>query len=202
MVLPSLFNRSPSKKSKDAATPTLAHRSSSTPANPGIHGTQSTPPSSPDKKAHSRVKDRERTSSSRRSSTYSSKRSSKYDADSHPLNLPPEERQRLSFSAMSAMDVDRDSSSPAPSSPAAEVPGGFPKTNGTNGDAEGRPAPPPHRYTKSPPPNSGNYAATPEAATPPAEMPTIDAEEYKAAGNKFFKIKDYPAAIREYSKGV
>jgi DnaJ family protein C protein 7 len=197
MVLPSIFNRSPSKKSKDAATPTLAHRTNSQ--------TQGTPPSSPDKKSHVRVKERERTSSSRRSSTFSSKRSSKYDADTHPLNLSPEERQRLSFSslsAMSAMDVDRDSSSPAPSSPAAEVPGGFPKTNGVNGDHEGRPAPPPHRYTKSPPPNSGNYAATPEAATPPAEMPTIDAEEYKAAGNKFFKIKDYPAAIKEYSKGM
>ncbi|KAJ4374448.1 hypothetical protein N0V86_007313 [Didymella sp. IMI 355093] len=197
MVLPSIFNRSPSKKSKDAATPTLTHRTNSQ--------TQGTPPSSPDKKSHSRVKERERTSSSRRSSTFSSRRSSKYDADTHPLNLSPEERQRLSFSslsAMSAMDVDRDSSSPAPSSPAAEVPGGFPKTNGANGDHEGRPAPPPHRYTKSPPPNSGNYAATPEAATPPTEMPTIDAEEYKAAGNKFFKIKDYPAAIKEYSKAI
>jgi DnaJ family protein C protein 7 len=92
------------------------------------------------------------------------------------------------------MDIDREySSSPAPSSPAAE-----PKANGLNGNT---PAPPPHRYTKSPPPQSANYAATPEAATPPAEMPTIDAEEYKAAGNKFFKIKDYPAAIKEYSKG-
>ena len=106
----------------------------------------------------------------------------------------------MSFSAMSAMDVD--SSSPAPSSPATEVPGGFSKTNGTNGNHEARPAPPPHRYTKSPPPSSANYAATSEAATVPAEMPTIDAEEYKAAGNKFFKIKDYPAAIKEYSKGV
>lgn len=93
------------------------------------------------------------------------------------------------------MDVDREySSSPAPSSPAAQEP----KPHGQNGD---RPAPPPHRYTKSPPPQSATYAATPEAATPPAEPPTIDAEEYKAAGNKFFKIKDYPAAIKEYSKG-
>lgn len=194
MVLPSLFNRSPSKKSKDA-TPTLVHRSSSTPA------AQGTPPSSPDKTSHSRVKERERTSSIRRSSTYSSKRSSKYDPDSHPLNLPPEERQRFSFSAMSAMDVDRDSSSPAPASPAAEVPA-VPKTNGTNSDQESRPVPPPHRYTKSPPPQSATYASTHEAAAPPAAMPTIDAEEYKAAGNKFFKIKDYPAAIKEYSKGV
>jgi DnaJ family protein C protein 7 len=177
MVLPTLFNRSPSKKKSTDATPTLAHRTLSTSSSPV--------------KSHSRVSGT--SSSSRRSSTFS-KRSSKYDEDphTHPLNLSPAERHKR----MSAMDVDRDSSSPAPSSPAAEVPGGFPKTNGTNG-----PAPPPHRYTKSPPPNSGNYAATPEAATPPAELPTIDAEEYKAAGNKFFKIKDYPAAIKEYSKG-
>lgn len=195
MVLPSLFSKS-SKKSKIPDIPNLAAR----PA-PQSQSNQATPPSSPDKKSHSRVKDRERTST-RRSGSYSSRRSSKYDE--HPLNLPPEERQRLSFSAMSAMsdqptpqpmDIDRDySSSPAPSSPATAEP----KTNGVNGD---RPAPPPHRYTKSPPPQSANYAATPEAATPPAEPPTIDAEEYKAAGNKFFKIKDYPAAIKEYSRG-
>jgi DnaJ family protein C protein 7 len=98
------------------------------------------------------------------------------------------------------MDIDREgSSSPAPSSPVAAP---APKANGVNGDAvPSGPAPPPHRYTKSPPPQSANYAATPEAATPPAEVPTIDAEEYKAAGNKFFKIKDYPAAIKEYSRG-
>lgn len=185
MVLPSLFAKS-SKK----------HR-------PTPHAASDTPPASPDKHSHSKVKDRER--SSRRSSSYSSKRSSKYDHDSHPLNLPPEERQRLS-SQMSAMDqptpqpmdVDREhSSSPAPATPAVDAP----KTNGTNGAPDG-PAPPPHRYTKSPPPPTANYAATPEAATPPAQPPTIDAEEYKAAGNKFFKIKDYPRAIEEYSKGA
>ncbi|CAO2653253.1 Nn.00g026640.m01.CDS01 [Neocucurbitaria sp. VM-36] len=202
MVLPSLFNKT-SKKSKNHDIPNLAPRPSPK-SNPG------TPPSSPDKKSHSshsRVKDRERTSSRHSNSYSSSKRSSKYDdRDQHPLNLPPEERQRLSFSAMSAMsdqptpqpmDLDREySSSPAPSSPATAQ---DPKPNGVNGD---RPAPPPHRYTKSPPPQSANYAATPEAATPPAEPPTIDAEEYKAAGNKFFKIKDYPAAIKEYSKAI
>lgn len=191
MVLPSFFN---SKKSKSA--PVQVPRPS--------------PQTSPEKKSHARVRDKEH-SSSRRSTSNSlpSRRSSKYDdRDSHPLNLPPEERQRLSFSAMSAMsdqptpqpmDVDREySSSPAPSSPVA---GQEPKPNGANGANVDRPAPPPHRYTKSPPPQSANYAATPEAATPPAEPPTIDAEEYKAAGNKFFKIKDYPAAIKEYSKG-
>jgi DnaJ family protein C protein 7 len=204
MVLPSLFHKSSSKKPKQPDPPKLAPGAPLPKSHPG------TPPSSPDKrspdkKSHTRVKDKDR---DRRSASYSSKRSSKYDRDSHPLNLPPDELRRLSSSAMSAMadqptpqamDVDRDNTaSPPPSSPLASTP----KSNGVNGD-EDRPAPPPHRYTTSPPPPSANYAATPEAAsTPPAQAPTIDAEEYKAAGNKFFKIKDYPAAIKEYSKGA
>lgn len=197
MVLPSLFNKH-SKKSKHTDGPSLPPGSSSHKSNPG------TPPSSPDKKTAHRVKDRD----PRRSGSYSSKRSSKYDRDSHPLNLPPDELRRLSTQMSQLndqgtpqpMDVDREfASSPAPSSPAAPQP---PKANGTNGEQEGRPAPPPHRYTTSPPPQSANYAATPEDASPPAQPPTIDAEEYKAAGNKFFKIKDYPAAIKEYSKGT
>jgi len=202
MVLPSLFHKT-SKKSKPADPPKLAPGAPVQKSNPG------TPPSSPDKKSpdkksHARVKDRER-----RSASNSSKRSSKYDRDSHPLNLPPDELRRLSSTAMSAMadqptpqpmDIDREgTASPPPSSPAAPTP----KSNGVNGVSgdEDRPAPPPHRYTTSPPPQSASYAATPEAASPPAQAPTIDAEEYKAAGNKFFKIKDYPAAIKEYSKG-
>jgi DnaJ homolog subfamily C member 7 len=205
MVLPSLFTKS-SKKSKHHDAPTLNRESSShSKSNPG------TPPSSPDKKSYNRVKDRER-DKDRRSNSYSSKRSSKYDRDSHPLNLPPDELRRLSTSAMShmsdqptpqPMDVDREAtSSPVPSSPAAaQTPGAFPKSNGVNGEQESRPAPPPHRYTTSPPPQSANYAATPEAASSPAQHPTIDAEEYKAAGNKFFKIKDYTQAAKEYSKG-
>jgi DnaJ family protein C protein 7 len=195
MVLPSLFRKS--SKSAQPDVPKLA------PGKPSTKSTPGTPPSSPDKKSHTRVKERDR-----RSSSYSSKRSSKYDRDSHPLNLPPDELRRLS-SAMSAMadqptpqpmDIDRESTaSPAPSSPAAaQGPGALPKSNGD----DSRPAPPPHRYTTSPPPESAKYAATPEESSPPAQPPTIDAEEYKAAGNKFFKIKDYPAAIREYSKGA
>lgn len=199
MVLPSLFAKS-SKKSKPHNTGTPTPNPPSTPGSPSL--------SSPEKKSHQKVKDRER---DRRSGSYSStKRSSKYDRDSHPLNLPPDELRRLSSSAMSAMadqqpmDIDRDSTAsptPAPSSPAAApTPNPLSKPNGTNGDST-KPAPPPHRYTTSPPPQSANYAATPEDASPPAQPPTIDAEEYKAAGNKFFKIKDYPAAIKEYSKG-
>jgi DnaJ family protein C protein 7 len=200
MVLPSLFSSTKSKKKH--------HDTASGSSSTGKHSSaaKDTPPSSPDKKAHQRVKDKEK-----RSNSYSSKRSSKYDRDSHPLNLPPEELRRLSTSAMSQMsdqptpqpmDIDREATaSPAPSSPTtSQAPGGFPKTNGVNGD-DARPAPPPHRYTTSPPPPSANYAKTPEAASSPVQAPTIDAEEYKAAGNKFFKIKDYPAAIKEYSRG-
>jgi DnaJ family protein C protein 7 len=91
------------------------------------------------------------------------------------------------------MDVD------TPSSPAQQQqPNGTPSQQ----DQDARPAPPPHRYTTSPPPQTANYAATPEEASTPVQAPTIDAEEYKAAGNKFFKIKDYPQAIKEYTKGA
>ncbi|KAF2746666.1 TPR-like protein [Sporormia fimetaria CBS 119925] len=206
MVLPSLFTKQASKKSKKQATDGIPSPSPSSPSlsrsntgplhHPHIHA--DSPPSSPDKRSYSRVKDR-------RSSSYSSRRSSKYDRDSHPLNLPPDELRRLSSSAMSQlngqqnqpsqsqpMDVDRETtSSPAPN-------GAQP----ANGDRDDRPAPPPHRYTTSPAPQSANYAATPEDASPPAQAPTIDAESYKAAGNKFFKIKDYPQAIKEYTKAI
>ena len=200
MVLPSLFRKSSKSAAQAPEIPKFAPGKSAAKSSPG------TPPSSPDKKSH-RVKERDR--AERRSSSYSSKRSSRYDRDSHPLNLPPDELRKLSSSKMSAMadqptpqpmDIDREfTASPSPSSPAAaQAPGAFPKANGD----ESRPAPPPHRYTTSPPPESAKYAATPEESTPPAQPPTIDAEEYKNAGNKFFKIKDYPAAIREYSKGA
>jgi DnaJ family protein C protein 7 len=203
MVLPSLFAKSSKKAKQPPIYPNLSPGSGATKSNPG------TPPSSPDKKSHSKVKERER---ERRSGSY--KRSSKYDRDSHPLNLPPDELRRLSSSAMSQMadqgtpqpmDIDREPTSPAPSSPVEPTPNG--KTNSTNGDAPkpaapSKPAPPPHRYTNSPPPPSAKYAATPEDASAPVEPPTINSEEYKAAGNKFFKIKDYPAAIKEYSKGA
>ena len=50
-----------------------------------------------------------------------------------------------------------------------------------NGD--GSPMPPPHRVPSPPP------------------RPSIDAEACKATGNKYFKAKDYPRAIAEYTKG-
>ncbi|MBE7182461.1 MAG: hypothetical protein INR71_14865 [Terriglobus roseus] len=89
------------------------------------------------------------------------------------------------------MDVDREqtaspAASPMATSPAPlPTPGSFPETNGvvngTNGDAERPPTPPQH-------------GASPQ---PTREV----AEVHKAAGNKFFKAKQYDKAIEEYSKG-
>ncbi len=117
-----------------------------------------------------------------------------YDHNSHPLNLPPHELRRLSaISAMSdpptPMDIDQDqvSTSAPPSSP----PPAFSATNGVNGD--GSPMPPPHRAPTSPPPQ-------PQPAPQP-KKPAVDAEACKAAGNKFFKAKEYDKAIKEYTKG-
>src|ERR1700761_1563858 len=150
-----------------------------------------TPPSSPDKKSPSKDNDRER----RASPTKRSRKPHHATKESqHPLNLPPEERKRLSeMSAASdplpqPMDIDREqTASPgaASPSPAATTPGAFPQPNGVNGTAnhaERPPTPPLHRTPTGPSPE--------------------DAESHKAAGNKFFKAKEYEKAIAEYSKGI
>ncbi len=130
------------------------------------------------------------------------KKKDKDNRDSHPLNLPPDELRRLS-AAMAAQEgargdfMDLDSNGPFPSqetespgTPVGTAPGAFPENangtaNGVNGDHgnEKSPTPPPHRV-------------------PIAEKPPIDAEAAKAAGNKFFKAKDYSRAIAEYTKGL
>lgn len=113
------------------------------------------------------------------------RRPSAYDRNSHPLNLPPHELKRLSaMSQMSdpstPMEIDQEGPmSPAPSSPLATAPGAFPPPNATNGDSS--PVPPPHK------------------ATPTA--PSVEAETFKAAGNKYFKAREYDKAIKEYTKG-
>lgn len=128
------------------------------------------------------------------------KKKDKDNRDSHPLNLPPEELRRLS-AAMAAQEgarnsMDIDSNGPvssqngdSPATPLKPAPGGFPESangavNGVNADQqdEKSPTPPPHRV-------------------PMAEKPTVDAEAAKAAGNKFFKAKDYSRAVTEYTKG-
>ncbi|KAE8451233.1 hypothetical protein EG329_004397 [Mollisiaceae sp. DMI_Dod_QoI] len=99
------------------------------------------------------------------------------------------------------MDIDSEGPVAAPTSPPPQpnLPGSFEtptsKPNGTNGpvnspkekEQEG-PTPPPHK-------------SNPTSPTP-APLPVVDeAEAFKAAGNKFYKAKEYKKAIEEYTKG-
>ena len=129
------------------------------------------------------------------------KKKEKDNRDSHPLNLPPDELRRLS-AAMAAQEGARDlmeidssnvavpsqnaesPMSPLTTAPGADLENANGTVNGLNGDhAYGKsPTPPPHRVSV-------------------VEKPVIDAEAAKAAGNKFFKAKDFSRAITEYTKG-
>ncbi|KKY24775.1 putative small glutamine-rich tetratricopeptide repeat-containing protein a [Phaeomoniella chlamydospora] len=124
-------------------------------------------------------------------------KNSKKDQSTHPLNLPADELRRLSFMARengdrSSVDMDEvtaSSSSPAaPSSPATSSSNATgPDTASANVNGDKSPTPPPHKVQPTP-------------AAPP--KPEVDAEACKAAGNKFFKAKDYTRAIAEYTKAV
>ncbi|KLP14335.1 tetratricopeptide repeat protein 2 [Fusarium fujikuroi] len=127
------------------------------------------------------------------SHSHSSSRRHKYEPDTHPLNLPPEERKRLSALAAAmngnSMDVDSEpvngARSTTPPNPKAQTNFSVPIPNGSSHD-DGAPPPPPHKS------NPGSPTITPEE----------DAEAYKAAGNRFFKEKNYYKAIEQYSKAV
>lgn len=129
----------------------------------------------------------------------SSSRRSRIDLNTHPLNLPPEERKRLSalsnnMSDPSAMDVDPPTSPPSSSSPPPQPAQPQPQsafsvpiTNGTkktNGESAAPPVPP-HRSNPS----------------SPVPSPEDEADAFKAAGNKYFKEKKYADAIKQYDKG-
>lgn len=121
-------------------------------------------------------------------------------ATSHPLNDPDQWRRfstRSNMSDSDRMDVDSEpQAAPTSPPPQSKMPGSFeapkPAANGTNGatssHAEG-PVPPPHKSNPSSP-------VAPAAPTPE------EAEAFKAAGNKFYKAKDYKKAIEEYTKGI
>ncbi|KAJ2906828.1 hypothetical protein MKZ38_010326 [Zalerion maritima] len=178
---------------KHPHTPTSARRLSARPASPANPST----PRSEQKKA-SRSFGRHPTdplSSSSRRSKYD-----KIDPDTHPLNLPPEQRKRLSSqlnntrqrTSMDRMDIDKDiPSSPAQSQPQRQTSfnaNAMPsptKTSVVNGGAsnDGAPVPPPHR-------------------TSPGSPTSDEAETQKAIGNKFFKEKDYKKAIEHYTKAT
>ena len=128
------------------------------------------------------IRDRERIP--RKGSASRSTHRTHYPHDTHPLNLPPDERDRRR-SAMSSdseqddelfqMDID-----PETPEPHQHV-NGMSDGDQVNGDAS--PIPPPHK-SPSPPPK-----------------PAYDPEACKATGNKYFKAKDYPRAVQEYTKG-
>ena len=210
MVLPNLFTRASAKKKKEQPNTSNDKEDLA-----GNHHTFDSPPPSPTKKSPTKsTRDRDssrpvspRSSSSRTYSKASNSPRYTYDRSSHPLNLPPHELRRLSaLSAMSdpstPMEMDQDEEGPAsslPSSPPpAMSPGPVSGANGVNGvnglNDDDSPIPPPHKVPTSPPPQ-------PQPPPPPPPKPTVDAEACKAAGNKFFKAKDYAKAIKEYSKG-
>lgn len=164
----------------DTPSPTKSKSSSKSPKK----SSRSEPPreakSSPRQFRHSR----------QASDLSTSSRRSRLDPETHPLNLPPEERKRLSarsYSTMSAMDIDREppngASNPASPNPSAQANFSVPIPNGTTHD--GPPAPPPH------------------GSNPSSPVPSVmeEAEGYKAQGNKFFKDKSYKSAIDYYTKG-
>ncbi|KAK8049859.1 hypothetical protein PG994_011589 [Apiospora phragmitis] len=129
-------------------------------------------------------------------SSSSSSRRNKIDPNTHPLNLPPDEYKRLSAlsaAAMSDRSLGRSSifapgEASAPPKKKVTVPINIPtNTNGTKEPTNDEgPAPPPHR------------------SNPSSPVPTTEdeAESYKAAGNKFFKERDYRNAIIQYSRAV
>jgi len=97
----------------------------------------------------------------------------------------------MSASSSPAPQENGSGGEPMETTPAPEsIPGGFPATNGVNGEQhsedEQAPQPPPHKSPKSPPP----------------EAEKVDPEACKAAGNKFYKAGQYDKAIAEYTKGV
>lgn len=124
------------------------------------------------------------------------------DHDTHPLNLPLDQLQKR----LSAMSAKSDSTEVDAEGQSSSMPGAFetPKkneateakqpngTNDTHQDSDTEmegPEPPPHK----------SNSASPVQDVPPTPE---QAEEFKAAGNKFYKAKEYKKAIEEYTKGM
>jgi DnaJ homolog subfamily C member 7 len=95
------------------------------------------------------------------------------------------------MSARDSMDIDQEppansGSSTPPQAASAQANFAVPIPNGTTyTEGDTAPVPPPHKSNpSSPQPTSAE-----------------EAESYKAAGNRFFKEKNYGKAIEQYSKG-
>ncbi|KAL2271873.1 hypothetical protein VTJ83DRAFT_1244 [Remersonia thermophila] len=160
-----------------------------------------------------------------------SPRRKKIDPETHPLNLPPEQRKRWSeLSAMSArnsMDADKDhASGGVPASPNPPPPPPFSQPP----SSQPQPQPQPRAANPSQPTNAYTVPVTNGVANPPPAAPTNgaadadgpvppppphrsnpsspvqsdadQAEAFKNEGNKFFKAGDYTHAIEFYTKAV
>lgn len=147
----------------------------------------------------------------------SSSRRKKIDPDTHPLNLPPEQRKRLSeLSAMSArnsMDVDKEPVNGGnPSSPSPQTQ----QQQQQQQQYQQRPSnPPSHQNSFTVPVTNGAEASTngvadeavpappPHRSQPssPVQSEAEQAEAFKNEGNKFFKAGDYTHAVEFYTKG-
>jgi len=178
--------RSPLKKPAAAKAGRADDENNNNNPSPNLHKSRSDPAASSHKSSRSSTSSKP---------SHGSRRKADLDFDTHPLNLSEAERKRLSVLSMMSDPMEVDSEGPvSPPPPQASVPGAFdaPAPTAANGTApvngEG-PAPPPHKSNPSSP-------AAPAAPTPE------DAEAFKAAGNKFYKEKNYKKAIEEYTKGT
>ena len=182
MVLPGFFSKSSPKKNQDRA-PTENRRPSA-----GLASGQSSrsPSKSPIKSP--RVSENKSSKKNPRSRPGNHRLD---PGDTHPLNLPPEERDRRR-SAMSSANEDMDTAMPDYSDGTADMDGETPQENGhMTGSAE---------YAH--PDGSSSPAESPHKSPSPPPKPAIDAEECKSLGNKYFKAKDYTKAVAEYTKGM
>ena len=126
----------------------------------------------------------------------SKKASLSESSDIHPLNLPPEEREKRRSALLGAgrgYITDRMSTDPNDEEQLNEdiIMGGMssPATPARRSvEPESIPVPPAHKSTPD---------------TPPEEVYDEEAAEaYKATGNKFFKAGDYKKAIAEYTRAI
>ncbi|KAL8955856.1 MAG: hypothetical protein Q9193_006437, partial [Seirophora villosa] len=185
MVLPAIFK---TKKNPDIESRKKGKSSDRSSPSPSRRSVSKSPTKS--------LRESDLRNQSRKSASRSNSRNI-VNTDTHPLNLPPDEREKRR-SAMSArsdpstpMDVEQDGeASSAASTPPSAAPNTYPDTNGEADDEDlertTSPVPPPHRFM---PPTS------------PPPKPSLDPEACKALGNKYFKSKDYVKAIAEYTKG-
>ncbi|KGQ10448.1 DnaJ subfamily C member 7 [Beauveria bassiana D1-5] len=190
-------NGKKSASDKHTSSPSLedlqaAYRSSPEPSSPTKSHSRSPKKSSRSEhpSRESKLSPRNLRHSRHASDLSTSSRRSKLDPDTHPLNLPPEERKRFSarsYTTMSAMDIDREplnGPSTPPPNPSAQTNFSVPVQNGDSTDEP--PAPPPHRSNPS----------------SPSASPLEEAEGCKKLGNQFFKERNYAQAIEHYSKAV